>query len=387
VTGFAWTFGILLAVVWIRQAMDVLVGLPRLHDIARPEWDRTPDPAPRVSVIVPARDEEADIGACLTSLAAMDYPALEVVAVNDRSTDRTGEIMDQAAAASAGRIRVVHVAGLPPRWLGKTHAMWRAAQEASGDWLLFTDGDVSFRRDAVRRAMAYLRHSQADHLVVMPTALLRSPGERMMIGCLQVVSACAPGHRAWKTADPGSRDHVGVGACNLVRRTAYEAVGSFAALRLNVIEDLNLGRRIKEHGFSQHVVLGPGLLSLHWAKGAGGIVRTLSKNLFSFFGFRWWYALLGVLALFAVHIGPFAGAILAPGGSRIGYLLALAAMFAVYVRISRISGVFPGYFLTHPLGTMLLGYAVLRSAVKVLWQGGVTWRGTHYPLSDLRGSR
>src|SRR6185312_7238007 len=122
---------------------NVLFGMQRIVDLSQPAWDATGTSLPRLSVVVPARNEAEHIRACLTSLLALDYPDLEVIAVNDRSTDATGSIMDEVAAMpeSSGRLRIIHVTELPLRWLGKTHAMWKAAAQATGDWILFTDGD------------------------------------------------------------------------------------------------------------------------------------------------------------------------------------------------------------------------------------------------------
>src|ERR1700732_4713589 len=157
---FHWIAGAILALVWFSRLLDAALGMPKIADISRPEWDRKPAPPggkPRVSIIVPARNEEEHIGPALATLLKLDYDNYEVIAVNDRSTDRTGEVMDGIASTpqAGGRLKVIHVAELPPGWLGKVHAMWTAAHRASGDWLLFTDADVLFRSDVLRRALAY----------------------------------------------------------------------------------------------------------------------------------------------------------------------------------------------------------------------------------------
>jgi cellulose synthase/poly-beta-1,6-N-acetylglucosamine synthase-like glycosyltransferase len=144
-----WIAGGILALAWFSRIVDAALGMPQIADIARPEWDRrpaSPNSDPKVSIIVPARNEEENIRETLQQLLALDYSDYEIIAVNDRSTDRTGQVMDEVAAGSpASRLlRVIHVAELPDGWLGKTHAMWTAGKQASGDWLLFTDADVLF---------------------------------------------------------------------------------------------------------------------------------------------------------------------------------------------------------------------------------------------------
>src|SRR5207253_282610 len=137
----------ILALAWFSRIVDAALGMSKVTDVSRAEWNRKPATAqgdPTVSIIVPARNESADLEAALMCLLALDYDNYEVITVNDRSTDETGAIMDRiAAGASAqGRLKVIHVEKLPPQWLGKTHAMWSAARQATGEWLLFTDADV-----------------------------------------------------------------------------------------------------------------------------------------------------------------------------------------------------------------------------------------------------
>src|SRR4030088_3389423 len=168
---FHWVAGTTLALAWLSRIIDAALGMPSVADVSRPEWDRSPVAAsgnPRVSIIVPGRNEEETIEQALGTLLALDYENYEVIAVNDRSTDSTGEIMERVArgervqnphplAQNARRtghpfLRVVHHRDLPTGWLGKTHAMWTAANQASGEWLLFTDADVLFKPDSLGRA-------------------------------------------------------------------------------------------------------------------------------------------------------------------------------------------------------------------------------------------
>ena len=158
---------------------------------------------PLMSVIVPARNEAAGIAATLHSLLAAEGVDLQIVAVNDRSSDQTGTIMEGLVGEGGvpGKtLQILHVTELPPGWLGKTHAMGLAAQHATAEWLLFTDGDVLFHPDALRRALVYAISSDADHLVLLPTILLRSWGERMLVAFLQVLSIWAL--RPWRVPDP-----------------------------------------------------------------------------------------------------------------------------------------------------------------------------------------
>ena len=379
-----WIAGTILALAWFSRILDAALGMRKVADVSRPEWDRRPTDNPRVSIIVPACNEEADIEEALNSLLALDYSNYEVIAVNDRSTDRTAEIMDRIAASPAAHrlLRVIHIPSLPSGWLGKTHAMWTAAQQATGDWLLFTDADVVFRPDSIRRALAYAQAENADHMVMFPQIIMKHPGERMMIAFFQTLFVF--GHRPWKVAHPETKDHMGVGAFNLIRRDVYQSVGTYQRLRLEVLDDMKLGKVVKNAGFAQRNVFGADLISLHWAKGTLGMVRNLSKNFFAVLSFQWWRVLASAFGLAFLNLMPFFGICLAHGWARLPYAVALLSMFLIYLGMSWMSPIPPYYIVLHPISTVLFVYILLRSTYLTLSHGGVIWRGTKYPLEELR---
>lgn len=405
-----WIAGSILALAWFSRIVEAAFGMPRIVDITQPKWDRQPrtsDGEPRVTIIVPARNEEEHIRKTLTRLLALEYSNYEIIAVNDRSTDRTGQIMDEVAAESScgadiavrasaastlpaeadgnvrpTRLKVIHLAELPPGWLGKTHAMWTAAQQASGNWLLFTDADVLFKPDSLRRAVAYAETEKADHVVLFPRMIMKRPGERMMIAFFQALFVF--GHRPWKVADPEARDHMGVGAFNMVRRSVYDAVGTYQALRMEVLDDMKLGKVVKNRGFAQRNVFGEDLISIRWAKGAFGVVKNLTKNFFAVMSFQWWRTLVSVAGLGFLNLGPFLGVWLAHGWVRAPYGVALGSIFLIYWGMSGRSAVPPYYFFLHPVSTSLFMYTLLRSMLVTIHNDGIVWRGTKYALEELR---
>jgi glycosyltransferase involved in cell wall biosynthesis len=407
---FYWIAGTILALAWFSRIVDAALGMPSVADVSRPEWDRNPVLSggnPRVSIIVPARNEEDIMEQALGTLLALDYDNYEVIAVDDRSDDSTGEIMDRVdrgqtrnqnpnqvpnqnphpVAQNATRVghpglRVIHHRELPAGWLGKTHAMWTAANLATGDWLLFTDADVLFKPDSLRRALAYAESVPADHVVLFPRMIMKRPGEFMMIAFFQTMFTF--GHRPWKVADPRADDHMGVGAFNLVRRRAYEAVGTYKALRMEVVDDMKLGKVIKRAGFAQRNVFGGDLICLRWGQGAMGIVDNLTKNFFAVLSFQAWRTVISAVGLAFLNFGPFLGVFLAHGWARVPYAVALASMFSIYVGMSWRSAVPAYYFLLHPVSTALFIYTLLRSMILTLANDGIVWRGTKYPLDELR---
>src|SRR3984885_15980012 len=397
---FHWIAGTILALAWFSRIIDAVIGMPSVANISTAEWDRrTVVPSgslassnPLVSIIVPARNEERDIEQSLSRLLELDYDNYEVIAVNGRSTDRTGEIMEGVTKSpqfSQGTremghpvLRVLHHRDLPTGWLGKTHAMWTATNEAKGDWLLFTDADVLFKPDSVRRAVAYAEAEHADHVRFFPRMIMKRPGEYMMIAFFHTMFVF--GHRPWKVADPKSRDHIGVGAFNLIRRSVYETAGTYEALRMEVLDDMKLGKVAKNAGFAQRNVFGGDLISIRWARGARGVVDNLTKNFFAVLSFQWPRTVISAFGLAFLNLMPFLGLCLARGWERLPYAVALISMFGIYVGMSRRLKVPAYYFLLHPVSTALFIYTLLRSMFYTLWNDGIIWRGTRYRLEELR---
>jgi GT2 family glycosyltransferase len=392
---FYWISGLLLALIWLVPVLQLALHSSEVADLTQPEWDPPQNALlPTLTIVVPARNEEAEIEPALRSLLRLNYPQFEVVAVNDRSTDQTGAIMDRIAAdpASQGRLRVLHVQELPAGWLGKVHAMWlgsqrndapgNAARQGCSDWLLFTDADCVFQADCLRRAIHYATTTATDHLVLFPTAHMKTLGERMMIGFPQVMSSFAM--RPWKVRDPKARDHMGVGAFNMVKREAYNSIGTYEKLRLEVVDDIKLGEAVKKAGLRQDVVFGPDLVGLRWAVGAAGVVANLEKNLFAFLQFRVSLVLAVCAVTFFLCVCPFVGLFLAPGWARAGFGAAIALIALAYAYTGRYMASSPWMFLTCPIAALVFAFATLQSAFIAVRDGAITWRGTKYPLEDLR---
>jgi len=370
-----------LAIAWCVRVRGLVMNLHTIADLSSMDWDIGPADMPSLTVVVPAKDEAERIAATCEALLMADYPRIKIVCVDDRSTDATGAIMDEIAARAGGKIEVLHILDLPDGWLGKTFALAEATRQSDSDWLLYTDADVLFSPSILRRALAYAEATKSDHLVVMPTVEIQGRGEGMMLGFLQIFAMWAS--RPWKIAELKSkRDAVGVGAFNMIRRSALEELGGWAPQRLAVVEDVMLGRRVKAAGMQQRVAFAPGLVLLHWAKGAGGIVRVLTKNMYASVGFQPLLMLLviGLLLLFCV--APVAGVFwwrtLLPAA------LVMLCVAAAYRTIAEASHVDARYGWLFPVGAVMTAWAMMRSMFVVMIEGGVTWRGTKYPLWELR---
>ena len=339
---------------------------------------------PFVSVVVAARDEREAVEAALRSLLEQDYPGrLEVIAVDDRSTDGTGDIMAGLAAGRSGRLRHLRVDGLPEGWLGKNHALWVGAGEAEGGWLLFTDADVRFGPDCVELAVRHAVNEGLDHLALAPELVSRGTALKSLVAAFVLVFKVT--QRPWRVSDSDAKESVGVGAFNLVRREAYEGAGTHEAVRMRPDDDLRLGRALKEAGFRQGVAYGTGMVWVEWHRSLAGAVRGLGKSMFPGVDYRLSAALLASLGLFATNVLPFFGVFFARrAATRLLFGADVLVLFAMYARGARRSGT-PAYLAAlHPFGAAVLIFAMLRSTYKSLAQGGMEWRGTFYPLETLR---
>jgi GT2 family glycosyltransferase len=384
-----WTFTLivlswLVALAWVTRVLYWLFHIRQVANLLRAEYATAKTPRGKISVVVPARNEVHSIRRCVESLLEIEGVELEILAVDDRSTDGTGLMLDNLkveAHAEGKQLQVMHITVLPAGWTGKAHAMSVAAAQATGEWLLFTDADVLFREDVLRRALVYMEREKADHLVVMPTLICHTVGERMMMSFLFAMAIWGP--RPWKVQDRESRDAIGVGAFNLVRRSAYDAIGGWESLRMEMVEDLRLAYVLKRAGFAARVAMGRNLVRIRWAKGAFGVMRNLTKNLFAVFRFRTGLMLAACCGIALLCLLPFWG-LLAGLDLQIPSLLTLAALVLLYLSTSRDSGSNVLYLALFPVAAALFLLSMLRSTVLTQTRRGVMWRGTFYPVEELR---
>jgi glycosyltransferase involved in cell wall biosynthesis len=380
----------MLALGWLRQAVSVLRGMPRLPDLTRIDTAALPAlPAgdgSHLTVVVPACNEEESIQAALRSLLASTGLRLQIVAVDDRSTDQTGVLMDQVAAEAAAcagphRLHVIHNRDVPAGWLGKPNALQLGAQQATAPWLQFTDADLIFEPSALELALRQAIAEQADHLTLVPSLICESIGEAAMQAAVQALVQWTV--RLWKVAEPGTRDFFGVGGFNLVRTRVFTDLGGFADLRMEVVEDINFGRMVKRAGYRSCVVVGPGLARIRWIHGASGIIPNVEKNGFAALRYRLGLSLATCLGVAVQVVLPLA-AIVAGGWALPAGLLTYAGIALAFHANRRLNGVSPFAAVLFAPCAAIAGYGFLRSVVLTLARNGVTWRGTHYPLSDLR---
>jgi glycosyltransferase involved in cell wall biosynthesis len=381
-------FGLVLfgfiALFWLTHGLRVAYGafrLPWLKDFS-PAADAD---CPRISLLFAARDEEEKLPAALATLMEIDYPNLEVIAVDDRSKDATGRILDEFAAAHP-RLRVVHVRELPPGWLGKPHALQKAYEVSTGDWLLFTDADVRFKPDVLRRAVTLVKQRGLDHLTLFGEIEMAGFWEKVLISFMGFGFHLATDSS--RVNNPHSRAYVGVGAFQLLKRSAYGTSGTHRRLAMEVVDDMKLGKIVKQSGFRSEVAFAQDSIAVRWHAGLGNLIRGVTKNFFAAAGYSLAIAAAQIAGLFALSVLPFAGLFFGQGWIRV---FAAVAVFTAVCFHAGIAGIVmrvsPLYALTQPLGAMLMSYMILRSAFVTVKQGGIIWRDTFYSLEDLKRGR
>jgi len=378
------TFGIvifsLVAAIWVFQAFRAIQGTKKLPWVK----DFTPardEECPSISLIFAARDEEEKLPTALATLAELDYPNLEIIAVDDRSVDATERILDDFAAAHP-RFRVVHVSELPGGWLGKPHALQKAYEASTGEWLLFTDADVRFQRDVLRRAVHMAKQRGADHLTLIGDVEMHGFWETTLLTFFGMAFFLA--NDTYGVSDPNSRAYVGVGAFQLLRRSTYEAIGTHRRLAMEVVDDMKLGKLVKQGGFRSCVGIAQEFVALRWQSGVGNVIRGVTKNFFAAFGYSVAFAVVALGGMLLLNVAPFFAVFAGHGWIRIFAGIAVLAALCMHAGVDVINRVSPLYALTHPMGAILFCYMIARSVVVTLWQGGVTWRGTFYLLKELK---
>lgn len=350
-----------------------------LKDIAPLRGDKRP----MVSIIVPARNEADTIEPALLSLLSLEYEPLEVIVVNDRSTDRTAEVL-ASIHEKHPRLIVHDISGLPDGWLGKNHALHRGAALARGEYLLFTDADIRFERSTLARAMTLMAGQGLDHL----SLVFRNIAGGLLLNAMMIDAGAGLFllFRPWRANDPASGNFIGVGAFNLVRKSVYAAVNGHEPIRMHPIDDIMLGKIIKRSGFRQDCLIGYDFIGVRWYESPRAMTRGLMKNIFALFNYRVSYAAAAVILVFLVSVLPLWGLLLSGGPARVFFALAVVLRLLSAAAGARFTGV-SSWSAPFALLTPYLNiYMITRATLHTLSARGIEWRGTRYPLDRLRES-
>jgi glycosyltransferase involved in cell wall biosynthesis len=338
-----------------------------------------------VTILIPAKDEGEGVRACLERALALDYPAATILAVDDRSTDQTGAIMDELAARHPDRLRVLHVppGGLPPGWLGKCNALHTAAAGATGEWLLFVDSDVKIEPSSLTDVLALAVGRQYDAVSIMTRLECHDFWEKLILP-LCAASVGTMTLMSLTNDDNRRRTAFANGQFFLVRRGVYEAVGGHAAVRDNITEDVALMRLMKSRGHTTRLFYGQHLAStrMHttlrqmfngWARIYSGVCE---RNPAPILGAMAFVAIGGLSA----YVALIYGIVRAAHGEWTWLALAaghLLLMTGVLASIYRASGNPGRYALAFPVAAPVV-LAIYGYAVRACRTGRIAWRGTTY---------
>ena len=329
---------------------------------------------PSVSVLVPARNEEHTLAAAVQSLLEVEYPELEVILINDRSTDRSGEIIDRLARQDA-RIRALHIEDLPPGWLGKVHALQRGFEVSRGEWLLFTDADIHFSPDVLKRGIAHCLRRQLGFIALLPrfretTAIIGATQAAFGTMLLSLLDFA-------RIADPDSPMAMGIGAFNLAQRSYLDTHEGLEWLRMEVADDAGLALMMKNSGARIELLSGQNMLEVDWYPTLSAMLNGVMQRLIMGSNYR--------LSLFLLQCAAMLFCLLAPVG--VGYALSAytpAAWLGLgfYVAPSLLLGFgMPGFVPPRgllwalPIGYFLIAFGMLRSILTCVRHGGIYWRG------------
>ncbi len=383
---------------WLISTVLTLYGFSRQKTLSPMDDLRLKaNDAPLVSVLVPARNEQHRVLAdCIRSILAQDYGWFEVIAVNDRSTDATGAILE-TLAKSDDRLRVIEGEEPPAGWLGKPYAMQQAFNQARGEWILATDADMIFDKAALRTAVDSTLEGKGDAMTLIPHFEVGSFWERVMIPTWAWVLLMFT--LFYRISNPKTQAAVGIGGFFLMRRTVLERVGGYEALKDEVLEDVRLAEMIKRSGARLFTEYAPNLLSTRMYRNFGEMWECSTKNWFSGVKFSLPFALSCVLSMYLMSVVPpliaLASAIgIAAGVSADLWLLFIPAALSwslqvvVLAMVSICSEVSPAYALTAPLGLSLLYAMLFDSSIRITTGKGVTWKGRRiYESSGVRPPR
>jgi glycosyltransferase involved in cell wall biosynthesis len=371
-------YAILIAISWITVTIWLLVNSRKITYLK--DVPSTSNIEPSVAVIVAVRNEEAEVEQALTSVCQLDYTNCKIIVINDRSNDSTPQILQRIAKANP-RITVITIMDLPKGWLGKNHALYQGYKASSEEWLLFTDADILYNKQALKKAINYALTHHLDHLTALPEITSPSSLFKSVMSTFAIMLEIRL--RPWNAINPSSNAFIGVGAFNLVKRSAYEKAGTHQSISLRPDDDLKLGENIKKAQLRQDVVYGDNEISLAWYNSLAEFIKGLMKNTFSVANYNLLTAVGMAISTLIVFVVPIPLLLLT---SQTTALLAAAILVTQIILMTYKRGIQGKWWhaLLIPFAGLVLTYIIIKSALKTLKQGGIYWRDSFYPLKELK---
>ena len=373
-------YAVFSTIFWVITSLYLFINRKKVRFLADVAGEKL-NYEPAVTIIIAVRNEEADLRQALQSVCGLNYHNYQVLAVNDRSTDRTPEIL-QEFAQHYPQVSVLNITTLPPGWLGKNNAMYQGYLNSQAEWILFTDADVVFAPNALQKALQYVAQNNLDNLTILPEIKSRSALLVSVMATFQIILELKL--KPWSVRNPKSKAYIGVGAFNLIKRNAYEKAGTHIPIALRPDDDLKLGELVKKAGLHQDVLYGDKQISLEWYTSLGEFRKGLMKNTFSISNYRWLIALGTALATLLAFVLPLPLLLVLGSEPERGMaFIILVFQIMLYLPRKTMAGKWWNALLM-PYAGLLITYIILKSAWLTLKQGGIYWREHFYPLSELR---
>jgi len=376
-----WSYLVVACVLWCAfyvtamRAQHVINALPILNK----DTDFSP---PMLSVIIAARNEGKTLSHALDTLIQQSYPQLEIIIVNDRSSDNTAAIIDEYAARDP-RIHPIHISTLADEWLGKTHALHFASQQARGEWFLFTDADVHHSTRLWASAIHYAQEQQLDHLALLPK--ITSAGSLIQattkaFGLLFLTNA-----KVEHIRNPDSPAAIGVGAFNLVNAEKFKRSAGFEWLRMEVADDYGLALMLKADGGRSDIATAYEDLHIEWYPNLNAMVHGLDKNIMApGTQYKTHKLIIHPIALAALVLAPFVSLLTLPVATFWpGFLsLMFVSWLCISIALNKKESIW--HWVLSPIGFIVIAYIFARACFLCLLRDGIRWRGTHYARNVLQ---
>lgn len=374
----------LLVLCGFAAVLSLVVAARFIAALRRIAWPTPPSPGSspgaKITVVIPARNEAQDLDAAVRSVLAQEGVELEVIVINDHSTDRTGAIADELARSDP-RLTVIHDPELPPGWFGKCNAMQQAAERASGEYVLFTDADIRHGPTCFATALAELERGGYDFLSLFPRFVTVTVWENVLLPAFLggFAQLATPG-----ILDDKAPDALAAGAFMLVRPAAFRAVGGFAPIRDAIFDDVGLARLLKANGYRVRFLAAPALMEVRLFKDNRHAFWGMTKNVLGGLGGRLWLAPAAMVIPFLVFWTPILCAVvgITTGDPRL--VAAGAVTYAIqYAMLWSGRSLFrfhPGKALLFPLVAFSIAACLGRALSLYIFRGGVHWRGRVLPI-------
>jgi glycosyltransferase involved in cell wall biosynthesis len=370
-------------ILWVLTAIEAKLGTRTIEHLNKIKPYDNPD-QPRVSIVIPALNEERHIRQALTSILNQDYENFEVIVINDRSTDRTGEILE-AMSEEYSRLTVYNLTELPHGWLGKNHALYYGTQKSDGEYILFTDADVFMKPSTISRAVAFMHENNIDHLAVSPGSIMK--GTLLQMFAVAFIFFFGLYTKPWKVRDPKSKKHIGIGAFNMVRRDAYEKAGTHKKIALRPDDDIKLGKIIKDNGLRQEVLFGKEMISVEWYGSLKDTIDGLMKNSFSIVEYSVFMVVFYSVLQLIFNVWPYIAVFIIEGPARYINLVIIHIIIFLQMSSAKNNNLDKRAAIGYPLAVLILNYISWRAMFLTLKNKGIYWRGTYYSLKVLKSNK